>query len=268
MDYSFLMDQMVWSHSRIKVFKTCPYKFFLTYILGLEEKNLFFSDFGSFMHSIIELIIKREVPIDEAPLYYLSHFQENVKGIPMSRKVFQNYFEQGLNYLKNFSFPYDKILAVEQELRFSIGNKNFVAIVDAIAEDDDGVIIIDNKSRNLRQRSKRKKPTKQDAELDKYFRQLYIYSQAIHQKYGDFPHTLCFNCFRNGEVIKETFDKQVFDKIMAETLQTIEVIRNTTDWTPHINQFFCNNLCGVCDHCEYKELASKEVKGKYEHRKY
>ncbi|MGN1156970.1 MAG: PD-(D/E)XK nuclease family protein, partial [Agathobacter sp.] len=61
MNCSHIIDDMVWSYSRITSYETCPYRFFLTYILKLEKKRLFFSDYGSFIHSIIEKYLNGEL---------------------------------------------------------------------------------------------------------------------------------------------------------------------------------------------------------------
>ena len=36
-DYSFLIDSMTWSYSRLQSYQKCPYGFFVHYILGEDE---------------------------------------------------------------------------------------------------------------------------------------------------------------------------------------------------------------------------------------
>ena len=50
-------------------------------------------------------------------------------------------------------------------------------VIDLVGRSDTGgLVIVDHKSRALKPRSKRKKPTKTNQELDEYLRQLYLYA--------------------------------------------------------------------------------------------
>lgn len=248
---------MVWSYSRITTYETCPYRFLLTYILKLDRKRLFFSDYGLFMHSIIEKYLNGSLKRNELDKYFLFEFQNNVISKAPNISIFKNYFQQGLSYTKNFYFPYQNISAIESKVEFKVGNKNFVGFIDAVAEDDDGTIIIDNKSRNLKQRSNRKKTTNTDKELDKYLRQLYIYSIAIKQNKGVLPSKLCFNCFRTGTIILEDFSQEKYNETQEWALKTIDAISDEHDWLPNVNYFVCKNLCDVCHHCDYSRLSER-----------
>lgn len=256
MNCSHIIDEMVWSYSRITTYETCPYRFFLTYILKLDKKRLFFSDYGSFIHSIIEKHLTGELKKSELDKYYLSEFQNNVVGRAPNLSIFKNYFQQGLLYMKNFTFPYSNVLEVEKEISFNIKGKPFVGFIDAVAKDT-GIVVVDNKSRDLKQRSTRKKPTKSDEELDKYLRQLYFYCIGILNEYKELPEKLCFNCFRSGTVITEPFVQEKFEDAQNWALEMIDTIRNTTEWTPNVDYFVCNHLCDMCHHCEYNRLSER-----------
>lgn len=256
MNCSHIIDEMVWSYSRITTYETCPYKFFLAYILKLDKKPLFFSDYGSFIHSIIEKYLTGGLRRNELDKYYLSEFKNNVIGRAPNLSVFKNYFQQGLSYMKNFAFPYDNVLDIEKKINFEIGGKPFVGFIDAVANDT-GISVVDNKSRNLKKRSARKKPVKSDKELDKYLRQLYLYSLGIVKEYNSLPEELCFNCFRSGTIIKEPFIQEDFEKAQKWALDMIDIIRNTTEWIPNVDYFVCNYLCDMCDHCDYNRLSGR-----------
>ena len=256
MKYSYIINEMVWSHSRITTYEMCPYKFFLTYILKLPKQRLFFSDYGSYAHSIIEKKLNGELTDEELDVYYLLNFRDNVIGKAPNTKIFQNYFKQGLSYFGDFNFPYSNILDVEANMEFSICGKNFVGIIDAVASND-GLIIIDNKSRNLKQRSTRSKQTKSDIELDKYLRQLYLYSIPLHDKYGSYPKELCFNCFRNSTIIRELFNESALEETKDWALGLIDAIEQESEWSPNMEYFRCRYLCDVAHHCEYNCLNER-----------
>ena len=48
MDYSYIVGQMTWSHTRLAAFEDCPYKFLLRYILDLPPGEHFFSGYTPF----------------------------------------------------------------------------------------------------------------------------------------------------------------------------------------------------------------------------
>ena len=254
MNCSHIIDEMVWSYSRITTYEACPYRFFLTYILKLDKKRLFFSDYGSFVHKIIEKTLTGKLERDRLEIYYLTEFKNNVIGQTPNHSIFKNYFQQGLSYMRNFSFPYRNVLEVEKKIEFEIKGKPFVGYIDAVAKDT-GIVVADNKSRDLKLRSNRKKATKTDRELGKYLRQLYLYSVGIRNEYKELPTELCFNCFRSGTVIKEPFVEENFESAQDWALDMIDTIRNTTEWVPNVNYFVCNYLCDVCHHCEYSRLS-------------
>lgn len=260
MNYSHIINEMTWSYSRITTFEDCHYCFLLKYIKKLKRKERkFFADYGSFIHLIIQKYLTGELKKDELVGYYLIHFRENVVGKAPTYSIFQNYFKQGINYLKNIEFPEEKIVGIEEEVLFNLDDKNFIGFIDKISERD-GVVVTDNKSRDLKERTGRTKPTKSDKELDKYLRQLYIYSMAIEQKYGVLPKELEFNCFRTQKVINEPFDMDKYEKTKEWARKTINDISKETEWNPNVEWFRCKYLCDVCNQCEYYQMFGDKAK--------
>lgn len=256
MKYTNIIDEFTWSYSRVSQFESCPYGFFLKYILHTEsDRGQFFSEYGTFMHDILRRYFTGELRADELPDYYLTHFFTEVTGKASSREVFNRYFTDGLLYLKSFSFPERKILGVEEELRFDLDGVPFLGFSDLVSEDGEGIVATDHKSRTLSPRSARKKPTKSDAELDRYLRQLYLYSKGVKEKFGEFPANLEFNCFRSGELIREPFDLKTYESVLDEEKRTIEQIREEENWRPDIDWFRCRYLCDVSSECDYFQMS-------------
>lgn len=253
MHYSFIISDMTWSYSRLTTYEDCPYRFYLTYIKKIKGVRHFFSDYGSFMHLIIEKFLTGELKKNELVDYYLAHFKNNVVGKAPSQTIFQNYFRQGLEYLSQIEAPYNEVIGIEKEVEFKIGDKNFIGYIDQVSKGD-GIDITDNKSRALKPRSKKKKPTKTDEELDKYLRQLYIYSIAIEKEYGELPKNLIFNCFRTQTIIKEPFNIRAYEDTKKWALNTIDTIAKESEWKPNIEGFKCKYLCDVCKKCEYFQM--------------
>ena len=257
MKYSHIIDDMTWSYSRITAYEDCPYRFYLKYIKKIKGVRHFFSDYGSFMHLIIQKFLTGELKKSELVGYYLTNFRRNIVGKAPSQSIFQNYFQQGLEYLKNIQMPDDEIIGVEKEVSFNLNGKDFIGYIDRVSRSG-GIDITDNKSRALKPRSKRKKPTKTDEELDKYLRQLYIYSIPIEDEFHECPKRLCFNCFRTQTDIVEPFDKDAYESTKKWALDTIETISQEENWKPNIEWFRCRYLCDVCNECEYYQMFGEE----------
>lgn len=240
---------MTWSYTRIDAYNPCKYRWFLKYIKKYKDNDMFYSDYGKFVHKIIEKYYTGELRKDELWVEFLTGFKTNVKGERPSEKIAKKYINAGLEYFKNFEpFPFNMV-AVEKEINFEIDGKHFVGYIDFLGEKDGDYYIVDNKSRDLKPYSKRSKPTKYDKELDDMLRQLYLYAEGVFQEYGKYPKQLCFNCFKNGEFIRVDFDINVLKYVKNWATEQIEIIENSDDFEPEENFFLCNYLCGVSGHC-------------------
>ncbi len=257
MNYSNIISDFTWSYSRISQFELCPYGFLLRYVKKAEEKSMFFSDYGSFMHKLIEQYLRGFLEKEDLAGAYLSGFKRNVRGKPPNDKVFRSYFEQGYDYLSHIDFPYMSPLGVEQRVDFQVGCKPFTGVIDCVAMDNGKLVILDNKSRTLKPRSGRKKPTVSDRELDAYLRQLYLYSIPIEQSYHTYPVRLEFNCFRTGQLISEPFRPEEFEKTKAWALGSIDTITGNEDWSPKIDYWKCKYICGLSDDCCYFQMNGR-----------
>lgn len=234
-------------------YEDCPYRFYLTYIRKTEAVRLFFADYGSFMHLIIQKYLTGELQKEELPGYYLTHFREYVAGKAPNQTIFQNYFRQGLAYLSGIEPLKEDILGVEKEVCFHIEDREFIGYIDKVSRNN-GIDITDNKSRALKERTHRKKPTKSDEELDRYLRQLYLYSIPTEKEYGALPTNLIFNCFRTRTQITEPFNMNAYEATKKWALATINNILMELTWSPDIDWFKCSYLCSCNHQCEYFQM--------------
>lgn len=250
--YKPIIQDFVWSYSRISSFKSCKWQFYLKYIREWTERGQFFASYGSLMHSLIERYYTGELTQSEMVDEFLCNYQTQVSGDKPKNVSSASYVEKGLEYLRAFKpFPYE-MLEVEKTIYFNVGDREFVGIVDYLGTDKDGnLYIVDNKSRDLKPRSNRKKPTKNDEILDEMLKQLYLYSIAIRQEYGKYPKALCFNCFKNRQFIVEPFDEEKLKEVRKWVLDTISEIEENEVWDDDEFDFYrCNYLCGFHDRCE------------------
>ena len=251
--YRMIADGFVWSYSRIECFCDCPYRFFLKYFAGVKEKPLFYSSYGSFIHKLIEQYYKGALTKDEMVTKFLTDFSKEVRGTRPQESTVTKYIQCGCEYLRSFQPFRFNMIDVEKRVEFNIDGTPFVGVIDYLGEEDGELVIVDNKSRDLKPRSKRAKPTLKDQELDSMLKQLYIYSAAVKQEYGKFPKLLCFNCFRTGTFIEEPFNEDAYNAAIEWAKKQVEDIKDADDFYPQIDYFSCNFICGVDKECEYYE---------------
>jgi hypothetical protein len=255
--YRPLIEDMTWSYSRIKTFDDCPYKWYQHYILGLEEEPMFYSSFGSFMHSLLAQFYSGELTRQQMKMRFLTGFSSEVGGNRPPGGTVEKYIVQALNYIETFE-PFEfNLLGIEEEIRFDFAGLPFLCYIDLLGERNGDIIIVDHKSRELKQRSKRAKPTVKDKELDEMLVQLYVYAEAVKSKYGKYPTKLCFNCFRNSEVIEEVFVHEKLEEAKRWAVRTTERIKNVEEFYPNYDYFSCSSLCGLYEECEYYEMMRK-----------
>ncbi len=262
--YSFMLDDMRWSFSRLSCFERCPYAFYLQYIKKTDQSQNAFAEYGTFCHDLLERYFKGELMIFELLGEYEDKFTQNViHDFPPNAYVdlAESYFEQGKEYFINFNgLPQYKILEVEKEVKFNIDKYKFIGYIDLVVENKKGEVeIIDHKSKDLSKPQKSKWDninTRRKLELYKYLRQLYIYSIPIVEKEGIVPEYLNFNCFRKrtksgkNNWIQVPFDMDDYKESKQWALNIINDIYNDENMkNTYNNDWFCNMLCGVKEYC-------------------
>lgn len=210
---------------------------------------MFYASYGSFVHKLLESYYKGES--NATLIDFLTGFNDAIAGVRPSDNIVSSYIQKGCDYFRNFEpFPFNTI-AVEKKIEFELNGHKLIGFIDYLGEKDGELYIVDHKSRDLKPRSKRAKPTVKDKELDDMLKQLYIYAEAVRQEYGKYPKSLCFNCFKAGIFIEEPFNEEACKNALAWAEKQIERIKNATEFYPDIDYFKCRYLCGVQDECCY-----------------
>lgn len=252
MKYDFIIDDFVWSYSRLQQFEQCPYAFFLKYIHGIPESmDMFFSGYGSLVHRILQQYLEGTLQKEDLEMEFITRYSPIAERAP-SERIGETYLEQGAEFFSELPLPARKTLAVEKRLTFQFAGKPFVGIVDWLNEDEDGrLYITDHKTHVLKPRSGRKKPTKGDQELDSYLRQLYMYAEAVHQELDRYPDFLEFNVVRTGQFITEPFEPGRLADVEKWSAEMIAKITDTENWPPKDDYWLCRNICGMGTECSY-----------------
>ena len=239
---------MQYSYSKLTSFYDCPYAFYRYYQLNeIGESNLFAS-YGILVHSILERYAKGELQINELVDEFTSGFELEINEpiVMFGKDLTQSYLDKGILFFTNFK-GFWGLKPLESEYRFEValGKNTFVGVIDLIAEDEDGnIIIVDHKSSS--------KFSKKD--LKSKSKQLYLYAKAIYEKYGKFPTQLWFNHFKNDYIEKMFFDIDFYNETIQWALDTMDKIEACLEFNPNNNdKFFCGYLCDYRNNCEYKE---------------
>ena len=210
---------------------------------------MFYASYGSYIHDLIRRYYAGELTKEQLPTAFMLGFSSGVEGERPAESTVMKYILSGQEYFKNFKpFPY-RTLGTEKELHFELDGITFVAFLDYFGEENGNFVILDHKSRELKPKSGRKKPTAKDLELDSVFRQLYLYAHGVRQVFGEFPSKLCLNCFRNGNFIEEPFSERGYNDAMDWAKRKIEEIADETDFRPYVDYFQCRYLCGFHHDC-------------------
>lgn len=256
--YSFMLDGMRWSFSRLSCYARCSYNFYLDYIKKVDKEQNAFAQYGTFVHELLEKYAKNELLIFELLDEYKEKFTMNVThDFPPNAYVdlAQTYYQGGLEYFTKFEgFDEYEILEVEKKVEFKIDKYPFIGYIDLLLKDKEGnIVVLDHKSKDLKRPQKKRwedTEVRRTTELYEYLRQLYIYCIPIVEQEHIVPKYLIFNCFRKGNIIKIDFDMEDYKESKQWALDIINKIYADEKMNKvYDSDFFCNFICGVSHYC-------------------
>lgn len=265
-NYSSEINNMIFSFSRCHSFENCKYEWYLKYLLKDEEGNSiyeneqnFYAKFGEFSHEILEKILKNEMNEKEGFEYYKKNFKKNTSGFDITDPTIDKYYSFGFDYFENLSFDWlknYKILGIEKECRFEVNGIKFIGYIDLLIENkfNKEIIVIDHKSSEYPLGKKGGILKRKQSDYDAYKKQLYLYSQQVYNDYGIYPKKFAWNYFRNSKWLILPFKYEEYEDTKQWVLRLIKEIHNEENFPPHIDFFYCKNLCGFRNSCDYKMM--------------
>lgn len=288
----FILDGMRWSFSSVNTYNTCPQAFRFGYLDALPKVGNAFSDWGTYVHSLMEAYFKGKLEFFELSQAYTEGYQDAVVcEFPPNNfcDLAERYYEAGKEYLDRFDGLFEgcEILSVEKRVKINIDDRPFVGVIDLLVRGKDGIYVVDHKSKS-RFKSKR--------ELAQYARQLYLYSLYVKQEYGEWPVKLIFHMVRSGgELVEVPFVETDAMEAKKWFLDTIDAIYKDSNFISKPNRirndlqrckekfnnkdikfaeytkekkkletalknssFFCEFLCSSREMCPEKDKAPKE----------
>ncbi len=258
--YHDVIDKMKWSYSRLSSFENCKYEFYLKYIVKDNEiyppESNYYSEVGSYVHEILAKIFSGELTPDEASQYYIDNFDKNIFH-KTKQSTMDKTFEACADYfcLADFSWLNNyEILGVEKKVEFKIENYDFVGFIDLLVRDkrDNRIIVIDNKSSKYPFRSDGRVKVNSQNSFQGYQRQMYLYSYAVKEQYGEYPKEIAWNHFKDGgRFAKIPFSQDDYMNAIKWAIETIHAIEAETEYASSPNFFYCDQLCVFRRSCEY-----------------
>lgn len=225
---------------------------------SLPEVSHGTSEFGSFVHEILEMYAKGKLEIYEMLPYYEEHYNDYVisdftlkMSSDFSKDMGEKYYTAGKEFLEQFSGFDFKILNAEQQFNLPYKDKFFLnGKIDLIACNDSGdLLVIDYKSKGN---------WKNKEEKEEYSKQLYLYSWAIKQLYGKYPKKMAFYMFRINKWEWFNFSLKKLHSVLKWVENSIEEIESEFDFSPELDEnkepimdFWKRNFCGVRYSCDY-----------------
>jgi hypothetical protein len=268
-EYSFILDQMKWSYSRLECYERCPYCFYLQYILKKQSQSGFFGQYGSFAHELLEKYYKNELFIFELSKEFENNYTSKITAYAPPNKfcdLSAKYFQQGKDYFDSFQGLEEQyeVLGVEQKYDYNIGEFNFAGIIDLELKHKDGWLeLIDHKSKSKLDKTRISKKENKDNYIkttdNRYIPfsmiiQLYLYCIPFYDKYREYPKYLNFNMFKIQDLYKIEFNKEDFEKSKKWAIDIINNIYDNEKWNKgKVESFWCSYTCSVNQDCTYSD---------------
>ena len=243
-----IIDDMVWSFSRLNSFGKCKAMWYITYIEKKEQRDNFFSQYGTFAHKIFEKYNKNELELFDIPEFICYNYDKEITiPAPPNRYVDlgEKYRTKLIDYFDSFNGFTDKTIGTEKEISFDIElcgkNRKFTGFIDRLSQDEEGnYIVTDYKSRGR---------FKNQEEIREYLRQPYLYSVQVKNEFGKYPKLLVFDLFKEGYIVSSEFTDEGLRESISWAEQTIKDIYDEEKFEPNYSDFFCNYICSCAEHC-------------------
>ena len=199
-----------------------------------------------------------ELKLDELPAYYEEYFDDEITEdiLFQTSTAKDKLYDLGLRYFQNgvkdLNLSQYKILGVEYECNFKIGDHEFIGYIDLLLEDENGYIIILEHKSAENPYGKNGKPKKSTADKVKsYERQLYLYSNAVFIQYCKYPTKFVWNYFKSHKFKVIPFYGSEYLETLQWAEDTIKEMYDEIFFDAKEDYFYCRNLCDYRDICEF-----------------
>lgn len=230
-----------YSFSRLSSWETCKRAWKNNYINGDRGEDNFFNTFGSLAHSVLEKIDRKELDPKDAFQEWSTRYASEVvlpEGYP---KWMDNWKSDADNFFMMFQGWRTEAIWIEEHIKIERPNYTFQGFVDRLGKTKQGDLIMTD--------YKCAKPYT-GSTLKEKARQMYLYSGAVNDKFGQFPSKLIFFHFRQNfpQIIPFKMEDYLEAWDWADrTVAEIEAYEG--DYPMTDNGYFCEAVCGYRNTC-------------------
>ncbi len=260
------------SFSQLEAFRKCPLQYKFQFGIRIPRRGHYQHSFGQTMHKVMYDLFhflqnkekNRQTDLfgfKKVETQDFSSLQSKNDSISWEdiKKIYTNawiddwypdettqkeYKQKGLKQLKKFyemhknSWP--KVLGLEKAFRLKINNAIIIGRIDRVDETKDGVVIVDYKSGEARERLTPDQRT-----------QLLLYQLAAEEALNLQPQKLIFYFFKNSQEISFLGSEKEITKLKTGISETIQKIKSSSfKPTPGYQCKFCD----FHDICEFRKL--------------
>jgi hypothetical protein len=254
------LSEFLFSFSSINTYKHCPYSFYLMYDKRVKRDGNFFSDYGNFIHSIVEAYFKGELDVWEMSSYYKNNFFNNINyDPPPLYNILNSYYNSGLKFFDNFDFDKDhyEIINSEEFIKGTIKDYKITIKPDLVFRNKETgeTIIIDFKTSEIYKNKKL-----DEDKLKSYKEQLSIYIYFIKKFLNIEIQKGMLWFIRSNQKITFEYDEKYTLNVLEEYEKIIKKIYSLENIEyNNENEFYCNYLCSVRNSCQYKKPIKDKV---------
>lgn len=257
--YDFIIDNIRFSYSSSSTYQTCPYSFKLSYIDAMPRTNNFYAEYGTLIHETMEKYFRDELEMFELSDYFKDNFDTSVvtPPPPVPEGMKEKYRLQGQAFFDYFYFDkneYD-VLLVEGKFELDLDGIKFVTKPDLVLHNkkSNENILVDYKTSDPFKIDKRNGKEKIDmAKMESYYKQMYLYTYALRTQMGINIDKITLWFPRPNRTHSISWDARKEKDTLDWVINIINQIKNEEEFPfNNSNSYFCSNLCGVREFCEY-----------------
>jgi len=252
-DFSFVTDNLTYSYSNFSSFDTCRLGWKLNYIDKKERLGNFFSDFGSFIHKLLEEYFGGTLDIEDMIEYYEKNYSLNVTTAPppFPKGMGERYYQSGLDFFGNFvSYGVKRenyeVLGIEISVYTSYDDISLVVKPDLVLlnKKTGKVTLLDYKTSKF-----------SEEKLEGYKNQLYLYAYFLWAEKHIEVDKIIVWFIRDQKLCEIENNPLEVQKTLDWLKDTRNKISEETEWAPNLskeNEYFCYNLCSVKNDCPFR----------------
>ena len=132
-----------------------------------------------------------------------------------------------------------------------------VGIIDLVLRNRSGLIVCDHKSRGK---------WKSREERRKYLRQLNLYAVRVKEVYGEWPHELWFNKFREGILDRDPFNIVTAQEDIDWFLRSIDDIYKARNFPAKPDRVLCASIASIPANMLRRNMSDGKDQGNFPRR--